>query len=391
MPKRSTTDAALERLTDADRDAMDRKVAALRAIPDPAWNPSIPWDATYSDVNLNTREGEKYDVKGNLGTYTSLLTTGLEKRADPMMFDLTADGRFLVLVGHIRFAMMAHIRAEVLAGRITIVGGQTVGPDNLPFGTIFGLVYPELTDGQRLAIIADHIGRKDLTEYQRCKEIATLQHGNGLTDKATGVHFGVDHNKVARYRMRYAMPTVYAEFKKETDKDYDGPFVKVKQQQLTATHTAYLDDRDAGNGYREEGPAFRRVWTEIIANPEAFIKKTPKGTDGPEPVARQTLINQADGSAAGFGDGFEIQAIADTLRFAAGEDVNLNTIRQTARDSADSLRADVARLTMDVATARDSAREATERADAMTADIDGLRADLAAREKNGGRRPPKGN
>lgn len=340
MPKRNTTTEILENLTQGDIDASERKRKALAAIPAPRWDESIPINITYSDHDFNVRDEESYD-DDSMGLEASLRECGLQKRGDSMVFHIEPSGKWKVLVGNVRLFKMLKIRTETIAERIK--AGTFVGDDDptLPFTTIFGLVYEGLTEGQQTSIMADHIGRKELNEYERCKEIGEFIHANKLTDEHAATHFGIDRNKITRYRMRWSMPTVMAEFKKQIRPNNAEPFIAVGQKDLTALYSAYMTDQRSNFPYRVEGPIFRTAWAKLQADPKAFRDPKNKPEPAPTTKAKKDLYDQIDASIPAFGDTPELAAINDALRFAAGEPtVNLATVRENLRDMVASLRAE---------------------------------------------------
>lgn len=373
MPKRNSVEENLNNLSQGDIDANAAKAAALATIPEPIWDSAIPFETTFVDRVFNARDeaSDTYEFERNKSLYFSLKEKGLEKRGDTLCFHFEPDPvtglmRRKTLVGNIRWSMMDLIRRQEIKRRAE--ANEPASPETLPFHHIFGLVYTGLTHGQQVALMADHIGRKGLNEYELCKEIGEVIEHNALTDAQASVHFGMDKNKVRRYRMRWALPTVMAEFRKEkAGKDSKEAYISIGQKQLDALHSAYLTDRESGNKHRQEGPAFRIAWEKIISDPEAFKTPTPKPT-GPESKDRSQLINQASVGIATFGSGWQNVAINDTLRYAAGEDVSLNIVRQTAKDEADRLASEITRLGTD----RDNMALQVE---ALTIEVTSLRAE----------------
>jgi hypothetical protein len=136
MPQRKTTEAAIETLTAADKQAAERKAEALAAIPDPVYDGSIPFEITYSDHDFNVRDAESYGFTANKTLYQSLKENGLQKRGDTMSFSVQADGRLKVLVGNLRHNMMSIIRKE--AKELAERDGRELPDDQLPFARIFG-------------------------------------------------------------------------------------------------------------------------------------------------------------------------------------------------------------------------------------------------------------
>lgn len=348
MPKRNTIETTLETLNAGDLDAMSRKAAALQAIPHPVYNGSIPFGMVYSDKEFNVRDDASYAADDNAELFKSLKEKGLEHRGDMMAFHLESDGRFKVLVGHLRSAMMANVRGEEIKRRAD--ENLPADPDTLPFATIFGLVYSGLSAGQQTAIMADHIGRKDLNEFEKCKEIGEMIEQNGLTDLQASTHFGIDKNKVSRYRMRWAMPTVMAEFRKEkAGKGSTVPYISVGQKQLTALYAAYLKDKEAGCKHRQEGPNFRAAWEMVKADATAFKTPAPKG---PESKERDTIVSQMSGLAV-YGDGPELDLVKNVMEWTAGSDVRLDVALQGLVSLCNGYREKIDELTATVATLKE--------------------------------------
>lgn len=336
MPQRKSVASALENLSQADKDANDRKVAALATIPDPVYTVGIAFDDVYSDKNFNVRDVDSYDYAGNEMLFHSLEEKGLEKRGDPMSFHFT-NGKYKTLVGNRRYWTMKTLREREITRRKD--AGEDANPGTLPFATVFGLVYTGLTPGQEIHLMCDHIGRKELNEWELCKEVGEMIHHNGLTDKAASTHFGMDANKIARYRMRYAMPPVLAEFKEEKIGGGKKPFVRVGQKALTALYTAYLTDKQAGCGFRETGVNFRQVWEKVKAGD---FDQQVAPAKGPATQKRDVIVNQISGIAT-YGDGPELVHAKEILEWSAGTDgAKLNTALQGLTDLCQGLRSSLA-------------------------------------------------
>jgi hypothetical protein len=213
----------------------------------------------------------------------------------------------------------------------------------LPFAFIFGLVFEGLSREQEIALMADHTMKKGLNEFELCKEIGEFIEAFGLTDAKAAIKFGIDKNKISRMRMRYAMPTVFTEYRKEKGKDKNVPFVTIGQKQLEALYTAFLADRGAGCGYREEGMNFRAAWKIIIDNPGAF--KEPKAA---KTTTRDldAVNGQKSSLVATFGDNPEILAVLDILGWVGNEErdgkpVNFQTAVASLADYVGKLRTDL--------------------------------------------------
>jgi hypothetical protein len=322
MPKRNSTDDAINALNDADKAAAERKAEVLAAIPDPTFVGSIPFVNVYASQAFNVRDAESYGYSANKALYHSLKEHGLEKRGDMMSFSIQPDGRLFTLVGNLRHNQMVLIRREMIEAAAK--DGRTIPDEELPFANIFGLVYRGLTHNQEVALMCDHALRKALNEFEMSKEIGELMERTGMTDAKASIHFGMDKNKVRRLRMRYCMPTVLGEYRKEKSKDKDVSFIKIGNEQLDALYTAYLSDRDMGCAHREEGPSFKRAWQVVISNPEAF-KRASKDA-GPEAKDRKKLLDAASSLAANFGDSPEIAALAKALHWGGGDEIALITV-----------------------------------------------------------------
>jgi len=372
MPKRNSTESVLINLA-TDSDAESQKANQLATIPDPIWEPAIPFTIGVASRKFNVRDDASYKYENNKHLFRSLKEKGLEKRGDPMAFHVEPDGSYLVMVGNLRFTMMSDIRKLEIDRRVA--EGLDASPETLPFATIFGLVYRGLTIGQKTAIMADHLGRKNLNEFEKCKEIGDFIDANGLTDAQAVVHFGMEKNKIRRYRMRNAMPTVMAEFRKEKSGG-DEPYITVGQLALEAMYSALRDDMDGGNARGVEGPAFRAAWATFLANPNMYSDaKNAKKNKGPAARDRSVLVNQVTITEAGYDDTPEMIAIADALRFAAGDEVNLNTVRDSLRDYTESLRADNETLRAEIETLRTDFAKAREMLASLNTDYDSLLAE----------------
>lgn len=372
MPKNKSTDAIIEKLSPADATAAEAKRAALATIPDPVWVSDILRSRTYCNRDFNVRDEESYATGDNKVLRASLKEKGLEKRGDSMCFHEEPDGRLLVLVGNLRWHMMDDLDKEQIADAAK--EGKTINPDDARFGHIFGLVYKGLTEGQKTAIMADHLGRKTLNEFEKCKEVCDFVEHNGLSYEQASIHFGIGKNTIQRYCMRGSMPTVMAEYRKEKAGKEGESYIVVGQEALAALYSAYLKDRKGGNKHRDDsGPFFRMAWEKLKSDPNVF-KKTGKKETPVEGKDRKTILEQASAQIPASGDGFEVIAIVDTLRYAAGDDVSLNEVRNKAVAEANKLRDEIKRI----GTERDSFAETI--AD-LTAKLQEANAQLAKASK----------
>ena len=369
MPKRNTASVAVDNMNAASLAAADAMRDALAKIPAPNWMESIEFDRIVADKKFNVRDDASYAFAENKALYASLKANGLEVRGgDNMSFSVRPDGSVKVLTGHLRHAMMEIIRAETVKARLE--SSEPSESHTLPFATIFGLAFSGLSAEQELALMADHTMRKGLTEFELCKEIGEFMEAYKLTDAKASVKFGIEKNKVARMRMRYAMPTVFAEYRKEKGKDKSVAFVAVGQVALNNLYTAYLADQSAGCGYREEGANFRKLWALHIANPDALKSSKPS-----KPTAREfeTIETQAKGLSATFGNNPEIVAIRDILGWTMGEErdgkpVNLQTAIESLQTYVNTLRSE-----------RDSA---IDRALTLASDLESARETIASNAKD---------
>lgn len=340
MGKRINTAVdAIETLNDIAIGDTELKARNLAKIPDPVFVGSIPWNLVYSDRTFNVRDDESYSFETNEELYRSLMDRGLEtKGSDNMSFSMQADGRYLVIGGNLRYAMMELGRKETAKIRKDS-GIPTDDSNPLPFETIFGIVFNGLTRDQETDLMADHTMKKGLNEFELCKEIGEACYRLKLTDEKAAIKYGIKKSSLARLRMRYNMPTVLAEYRKEKDKKNTSPFVKVGQTALTHLYTCYYSDQQAGNAFRQEGINFKLAWTEHLKNPESTgIKGTkPKGQD------RDAIVNQMKSFPGTFGNNPEISAVCDVLAWASQEDrdgkiPNVQSAVTALKDYCDSLR-----------------------------------------------------
>ena len=340
MPKRNTAIDAIENMNAQTVAANAAMMADLAKISPPEWADAISWDSIIADHKFNVRDEASYAFDENKPLYFSLKENGLEVRGgDNMSFSLRADGTYLTLTGHVRHAMMGIIRNEEIARRKE--SGEPAESHTLPFATVFGLVFKGLSHEQEIALMADHTMKKGLTEFELCKEVGEFMEAYKLTDAKASVKFGIEKNKVARMRMRYAMPTGFAEYRKEKGKAKDVSFVAVGQVALNNLYTAYLADRAAGCGHREEGANFKKLWAIHVANPEAF--RTPKSVAA-KSRDLEAIETQAKSLAATFGNNPEIVAIRDILGWTMNEErdgkpVNLQTAIESLQVYVSTLRA----------------------------------------------------
>ena len=379
MPKRNTTVQAIDALSAGDEAALKAKQAALAAIPDPTFMDGLSWDSVFADRAFNVRFDEAYDFKNNQELFASLRENGLQTRGgDNMSFSEQRDGTYKVISGNLRYAMMASIRNKVSEER-NAIGEPTDEGHPLPFETIKGLVFKGLSYEQELDLMADHTMKKGLNEAELAKEIGELTHHHGLTDAKAAVKFGLDKNKIARLRMTYAMPTVFAEFRKEKGKDKSQAFVKVGQVQRQTLYTAYLADVAAGNAFRVEGPNFRRAWTEFLKNPVAAptdVKVKSKDKD--------VIDGQRKSLAATFGNNPEVALVADILAWTSNEPgTNLNTSMEALIDLIQTLRTErdgaidkATSLADEVKELKHKAKDAEKESQGMSDELESVKAEL---------------
>ena len=340
MSKRNTAIDSIESLSDFAAGDLELKAKNLAKIPAPKFVELIPWDSTYSDRTFNVRDESSYDFKENEALYHSLMDRGLETRgSDNMSYSLQSDGRYLIIGGNLRLAMMEHGRNEVAKARKE--SGEPTTIDNpLPFENLFGIVFEGLTRDQETDLMADHTMKKGLNEFELCKEIGESCHRLKLTDDKAAIKFGLKKSNIGRLRMRYNMPTVLAEYRKEKSKD-DVPFVKVGQKALTHLYSCYYADQQAGCPFRTEGVNFRLAWAEHLRNPESTGTK-PEKVKGQE---RETILGQVKSFPGTFGNNPEIQASCDILAWSAnesrdGKPVNVQSAVMTLRDYCDKIRSE---------------------------------------------------
>jgi hypothetical protein len=351
MAKRNDAATAIDNLANVEAEKKHRE--AIAKLPLPETVDAIAWEDVYSDHEFNVRDkDDAYTFDANKDLYESLRVNGLIKR-DLMAFSYQETGenagKLLVLAGNLRHAMMGLIRESEIERRLR--ENEPVEPESLPFAHIHGLVYRGLTREQETLVMADHALKKDLNEYERCKEIGEFLHKFPMADGKAAIHFGMNKSQIQRYRMRYAMPTVMAEFKVEKSKDKDKPYVKVGQEDLTALYTAIMIDRDGGAKFREEGPNFKAAWAKLRENPDVFKKSGQKAANNTDPRQDSDVLSKMVTSVkATYGDTPEIIAIRDALRWASGllnddgTPVVLNKVMEDIKVYCDGLR-DAARTT----------------------------------------------
>jgi hypothetical protein len=383
MSKRINVADSIEALADFAAGDLELKARNLAKIPAPKFVEGINWSLVYSDRGFNVRDDSSYDYKENEALYHSLMDRGLEMRgSDNMSYSLQPDGRYLIIGGNIRYAMMLHGRNETVKAR-QASGEPTTDDNPLPFENLFGLVFEGLSRDQETDLMADHLMKKGLNEFELCKEIGESCHRLKLTDEKAAIKFGLKKSSIGRLRMRYNMPTVLSEYRKEKSKD-DIPFVKVGQKALTHLYSCYYADQQSGCPFRTEGVNFRLAWNEHLRNPESTGTKPekPKGQD------RDTILNQAKSLAGTFGNNPEIQASGDILAWAAnetrdGKPVALQSVLMALRDYCDKLRSErdsaigrVVDLNSEVATVKADLESVRKDLDGITNERDELRAEV---------------
>ena len=377
MSKRSNAVEQMEELNDETIKNLAIKEENLAKIPPPVFTLHLLWERIKSDRTFNVRDEESYSFTENEGLYHSLMDRGLETRgSDNMSFSEQANGDLLIIGGNLRYAMMALGRENTAKERLT--NNVPTGIDNpLPFSEIFGLVFTGLTRDQEISLMADHTMKKDLTEFELCKEVGEFIQATGLTDAKAAVKFGFDKNKVARLRMRYMMPTCMKEFRKEKAKPVTQPFVRIKQKQLEILYSSYLADQKAGCGYRVEGANFRKSWRDLVTNATMI----PPGGVKVKSVESKDILDQVKSLPATFGNTPEVDSIGQILKWAANDAtdgaVNLQNVVESIRDYCDSLRTErdtanetAEKLAVELASANDLINH-------LRADFDGLTVELS--------------
>lgn len=338
--RKTSVASAVESLADFTVGDVELKQRNLDKIPAPTFIEGIEWERIYSDRNFNVRDDDSYSFDNNKELYYSLMDRGFEMRGgDNMSFSEQPDGRLLIIAGNLRYAMMDAGRKETL--RLRAETNEPTTTDNpLPFQTLFGLVFTSLTREQETDLMADHTMSKKLNEFELCKEIGEACYRLNLTDEKAAIKFGLNKSTIGRCRMRYNMPRILAEYRKEKSKD-NVPFIKVGQKALTHLYTCYHADFKAGCGFRAEGANFKQAWAEHIRNPEVTGVK-PEKEKGQD---RKDILNQRASLAGTFGNNPEVTAISDVLAWAANEQrdgkvVSLQDAIIAVRDYCNSLRSE---------------------------------------------------
>ncbi len=373
----------------SDSIAEERRRELLATVGDPVFEGMIPFDNVFSDRDFNVREDKSYSYEENKDLYNSLLNFGLEKRGDMMAFSVQPDGRYKVIVGHLRHAMMMMIRTNLQKQRDAITAaGETPVDDPLPFGTIFGLVYRDLTPNQEEVIMADHALRKGLNPYEMCVMVGKSYYARGLTMKQAASYYGMTENKCQRMIHRYDMPTVLEEFRKENSKD-NTPYIKVGEEQIQTLHSAQQDDKRAmGSDWapRKEGAHFRRAWNAIIADPNNAGKRSVDAKEK-RPKTQEDLKQTADSIRAVYGFGPEADAIGNMLRWAGNikDDAGLVPSFQTAMETLQSvithLRSENDSLRVEVESLRTSIAEANDVNQQLSKDLESERENVRIMEE----------
>jgi hypothetical protein len=380
MSKRITTAVdAIDAINDIAVGDLELKARNLARIPDPVFTSNIPWEKTYSDRAFNVRDEESYTFEENETLYRSLMDRGLETRgSDNMSFSLQSDGRYLVIGGNLRWAMMDLGRKET--ARIATESNRPIDDSNpLPFATIFGIVFSGLTREQETDLMADHTMKKGLNEFELCKEIGEACHRLKLTDEKAAIKYGLKKSSIARLRMRYNMPTVLKEYRKEKDRKNTLPYVKVGQKMLTHLYTCYYSDQQAGCSFRQEGVNFRLAWDEYLRNPESAGPMTAK----PKSQDRDTIVSQLKSLSGAFGNNPEIVAVRDILAWAGQEDTDgkipsLQAAVMALKDLCEGLRADRDRLATDLESARSALADLQTSFDGLTVELSDVKSERDA-------------
>lgn len=377
MARKASAIAAIEEMNDATRAAVAAKEKALAAIPMYETQQHIPWDRLVQDMEFNVRDAlTAYDPNNNRELYQSLKEFGLLVRGgDNMSFSFRVDDSYLILSGNVRYNMMLAIRNEEQARRDN-ENILTTDENPLPFNEVFGLVFKRLTRDQEVALMADHTMKRGLNDYELTKEVAVFSQASGSTDAKLSVKFGMDSNKIRRYRYRYSMPTVYEEYRKQHGPK-GTPFYPVINTALDLLYAEYYKDTKAGNAWRQEGVNFKRAWRAFVSTPsDTGIKLAV-----PKSVSRETIMEQIATFEGTHGSTPEVQKVADILSWAAnekkdGSPVSMQSAVVDLKEYCDSMRESIATAGDTILSLKAELQETKELLEQAVKDYDGAQEEI---------------
>jgi hypothetical protein len=388
MGKRKSAASAVNAIADAAVLNEELRVKALASLPKPVHREDIPLDACYVDRNLNFREDSSYDSEDphNKKLIASLRENGQEPRADNPVWMEDGNGGFLTLAGNLRTTFMKMLRKQHQ-------DQQTANPDldlgPAPFETVFGLVYPPLTQEQRVALVADHGLKRDLSPYEWAIMIGRVMEQGYISQQKMAVHFGFDRNRVQRLWQRYLMKPVLEEYRKEyhPKSEEEGRNALIIGQEIVKNlYTAFEADRIAGepNPGLGKGRNFRTAWETLLKNPDALKDSKTKAK---QTQSKEDIANQVKGIPLTFGETDEVKAVQDVLRWASltpddnGAPVNLNHALDNLTSYCSHLRTENDKLRAEVETLRTDAKQFAEEISRLVKDLESERENVRIMEE----------
>jgi hypothetical protein len=375
MGKRNSTASAVQSIADSQVLNEELRVKALATLPEPTHR-TIETDRAYVDRTLNFRDDSSYDPEDthNKRLIDSLRENGQEPRADNPVWCEDGKGGYLTLAGNLRTTFMKMLREQHIK-RQEANPDLDLGP--APFPTMFGLVYPPLTTEQRVALVADHGLKRDLSPYEWSTMIGRVMEQGYISQQKMAVHFGFDRNRVQRLWQRYLMLPVREEFRKEhhpRNEDEAKNALIIGQEVVKNLYTAYEQDRIAGepNPGHGKGRNFRAAWETMLKDPN--LLKDSK-TKEKKTQTKEDIANQVKGIPLTFGDTEEVKAVQDVLRWAglvpddSGVPANLNAAIDNLTSYCSHLRADNDKLRAEVEDSRNTIADLNAAVDSLNGEL----------------------
>lgn len=278
LPSKSTqsaVDTLAQNVADdaSARLSQERKLELIRSVNKPEYVSNNPFELIYTDYTFNPRETESYGIDANPDLYDSLKTYGIDPTKPPITLSKEADGRLLTLRGNLRMSVISQMNSEAERAGLP-----------LPFPVIPALVYSNLTDDEKILIMADHTGQKELNRYELALMVGKASLARRWTDKEGASYFGLGASTVQRLRQTYLMQPVLDDLKKEvhatkkrgiTLTEAETPYV-FTQKELSTLYNGYLQDQGINPIPRwTDGPNFEKAWQGVM-DARRGLSKEPK-------------------------------------------------------------------------------------------------------------------
>lgn len=253
--------------------SQERRLEMIRNVNKPEYIEHNPFELIYTDYSFNPRETESYGIDANPDLYDSLKKYGIDPTKPPITLSKEADGRLLTLRGNLRMSVITDMNREAEKAGLP-----------LPFPTIPALVYSNLTPDEKILIMADHTGQKELNRYELAMMVGKAALARRFTDKEGATYFGLGASTVQRLRQTYMMPPVLEDLKKEVHvskrkgvevPESEKPFV-FTQKELSALYNGYGQDQAINPVPRwTDGPNFKIAWDGVMEARRGLSKTAP--------------------------------------------------------------------------------------------------------------------